>query len=339
MSNQMNIQMNIHQKTTTRRTFVAGTGITLVGLGLARTAPAFAQDTPTASPEAGGTRVVSTAMGDVEIPANPQRVVVLDGPVLDACFALGITPVGGTTGVAGAPWPEYLGPGTEGIANVGDIAEPNLEQIAALEPDLIVSLQFRHEAIYPQLSGIAPTVLSPHDSEGWRDGFLVYADALNRNEQAPAIVEAFETRVADVTAGLGDTIDSTIVSVVRVLTGELRSYQASSFSGTVLAAIGLPRPESQQGTEDTWLPLATEVLNEVDAAVIFVTLWSGSTEEDLAGLLTNPLWQSLSAVQAGRVYLVPDEYWMTAIGYLAAGLILDDIERYLVVGEEPPAVG
>jgi iron complex transport system substrate-binding protein len=222
---------------------------------------------------------------------------------------------------------------------VGDIAEPNLEEIAALEPDLIISLQFRHEAIYEQLSGIAPTVLSPYDSEGWRDGFLVYADALNRNEQAPAIVEAFEAKVAAVSAGLGESVETTTVSVVRVLTGELRSYQASSFSGTVLEAVGLPRPESQQGTEDTWLPQSLESLNEVDASVIFVTLWSGSTEEDLATLLTNPLWQTLEAVQANKVYLVPDEYWMTAIGYLAAGLILDDLDRYLVQGEEPPAVG
>lgn len=264
--------------------------------------------------------------------------MVLDGPVLDACFALGITPVGATTGVAGAPWPEYLGSGTEGIVNVGDIAEPDLETIASLQPDLIVSLRFRHEAIYDQLSGIAPTVLSPHDSEGWREGFLVFADALNRNEAAPAVVEAFEARVAELQAGLGDAIDQT-VSVIRVLTGQVRSYQASSFSGTVLAAVGLQRPASQQGTEDTWLEQATETLNEVDADVLFVTLWSGSTEEDLNQLLDNPLWATLPVVQANRVYQVPDAYWMTAIGYLAAGLILDDLATYLVEGAEPPVVG
>jgi iron complex transport system substrate-binding protein len=310
---------------------LAGAGMLGSGLGLA-------QGTPASTPGATGTRTVSSAMGEIEVPASPQRVVALDGPVLDACFALGITPVGATTGVAGAPWPEYLGPGTEGIVNVGDIAEPDLEAIAALQPDLIVSLQFRHEGIYEQLSGIAPTVLSPHDSEGWREGFLVYADALNRSAEAPAVVEAFEARVAELQAGLGDAIDQT-VSVIRVLTGQVRSYQASSFSGTVLAAVGLPRPESQQGTEDTWLEQSLEQLDEVDADVLFVTLWSGSTEEDMAQLLDNPLWATLPVVQANRVYRVPDEYWMTAIGYLAAGLILDDLETYLVEGADPPSVG
>ena len=301
-----------------RRTFVAGTGLAISALGIARTLPSLAQGTPEASPATGGIRVVSHAMGETEVPANPQRVVVLDGPVLDACFALGVTPVGATTGVADAPWPEYLGAGTAGITNVGDIAEPDLEKIAALEPDLIISLSFRHEAIYDQLSGIAPTVLSPFDSAGWRDGFLFYADALNRSDDAPPIVEAFDARVAELTASLGETIDETTVSVIRVLTGQVRSYQASSFSGTVLEAVGLPRPESQQGTEDTWLEQSMEELNEVDASVIFVTLWSGSTPEDLNQLLDNPLWATLSAVQANKVFQVPDEYWMTAIGYLAA---------------------
>jgi len=324
-----------------RRRFVAAAGGGLAAMGAMRTGVGLAQGTPAASPAAGAgdTRIVSSAMGEVEVPASPQRVVALDGPVLDACFALGVKPVGATTGVAGAPWPEYLGPGTAGIVNVGDIAEPDLEAIAALQPDLIVSLQFRHEVIYEQLSGIAPTVLSPHDSEGWREGFLVYADALNRNEAAPAVVEAFEARVAEVRAGLGEAVDETTVSVIRVLTGQVRSYQASSFSGTVLAAVGLPRPESQQGTEDTWLEQSMEQLNEIDADVLFVTLWSGSTEDDMAQLLDNPLWASLPVVQANRVYRVPDEYWMTAIGYLAAGLILDDLETYLVEGADPPAVG
>ena len=329
--------MSLRQSRTTRRTFAASSGLALAALG--SRLPAFAQGTPEASPVAGGTRTVASAMGDVEIPANPQRVVVLDGPVLDACFALGVTPIGATTGVVDAPWPEYLGAGTEGITNVGDIAEPNLEKIAALEPDLIISLQFRHEEIYPQLSGIAPTVLSPYSSSEWRDGFLVFADALNRNEAAPAIVTAFDEKVAALATDLGPATAETTVSVIRVLTGQVRSYQASSFSGTVLEAVGLPRPESQQGTEDTWLEQSLETLNEVDASVIFVTLWSGATEEDLALLLENPLWQTLSAVKANKVYPVPDEYWMTAIGYLAADLILADLRTYLVEGAPPATLG
>ena len=42
------------------------------------------------------------------------------------------------------------------------------------------------------------------------------------------------------------------------------------------------------------------------------------------------LWRNLSAVKAGKAYLVADETWMTGIGVTAAGKILDDLEKYLL---------
>ena len=44
-------------------------------------------------------------------------------------------------------------------------------------------------------------------------------------------------------------------------------------------------------------------------------------------VLEDPLWQSLSAVQAGRVHAVSDAIWNTAGGILAAQLMLEDIAR------------
>lgn len=324
---------NIRLPRSSRRAFAAGAGI--ASLGLAQGGSLLAQSTPAGD----GSRMLSHAMGETEIPENPQRVVVLDGPVLDACFALGFTPVGATTGVEGAPFPSYLGEGTADIVNVGVIGEPDLEQIASLQPDLIIGIQFRHEGIYEQLSGIAPTVLSPFDSTGWRDGFLFYADALNRAELAPAIVQAFDDKAAALAADLGEMLDTSTVAVIRIMSGQVRSYQAGAFCGIVLEAVGLPRPESQQNAEEVWLEQSMEQVNELEATVIFVTMWDEATEEDLADLFANPLWGTLTAVQQNQVYLVPDEYWMVAIGYLAADLILDDLRTYLVEGGEPAGLG
>ena len=39
---------------------------------------------------------------------------------------------------------------------------------------------------------------------------------------------------------------------------------------------------------------------------------------------------SASAVRAGRAYPVSDDHWMTGTGILAAGRVLDDLERVLV---------
>ncbi|MGC4075066.1 MAG: ABC transporter substrate-binding protein [Nibricoccus sp.] len=61
---------------------------------------------------------------------------------------------------AGDGLPAYLGDATAQVQLVGQTTEPNLEQIAAMRPDLILGAKVRHEAIYDQLSAIAPTVFS-----------------------------------------------------------------------------------------------------------------------------------------------------------------------------------
>lgn len=277
-------------------------------------------------------------MGTTEVPANPQRVVVLDGPVLDACIALGVKPVGAVTAVGDQPFPAYLGSATEGVGNVGTISEPDLEAILALQPDLILSLLARHEDIYESLSAIAPTVLSPHFATDWREGFLLFADCLNRHDATSAVVDRFDAAVAEVSSAMAPSPAETTVSVIRVFDDIVRQYQASSFSGTVLEAIGLSRPAQQQGTGDTWTELSPERIRDVDAEYLFITLWSGATVEQLTAFTDNPLWQALPVVQAGRVYTVPDEYWMTAIGYLAADLIVADVKKYIVEGEPPATV-
>lgn len=77
--------------------------------------------------------------GETEVPAQPQRVVVLDTPHLDTALSLGVTPVGSVQSSVDEGLPAYLGDRTEGIEIVGTIEEPDLEAVPALEPDLILS--------------------------------------------------------------------------------------------------------------------------------------------------------------------------------------------------------
>jgi len=104
--------------------------------------------------EESATRTVEHAMGESEVPEEPERVVVLDTGELDSAVSLGVTPVGAVEAVPGEGFPSYL-EGVEGVEIVGTIEEPNLETISTLEPDLILSSNLRHEGIYDQLSQIA----------------------------------------------------------------------------------------------------------------------------------------------------------------------------------------
>ncbi|HEX8767461.1 MAG TPA: ABC transporter substrate-binding protein, partial [Jatrophihabitans sp.] len=125
-------------------------------------------------------------MGSTEITGKPERVVVLDTGELDSVLALGVTPVGAVRADATTGLQSYLGERTQNVKMVGTINDPNLEEIAALQPDLILSNKVRHERLYDKLSDIAPTVFAEKVGAVWKDNFALAAEALGREEEGAA---------------------------------------------------------------------------------------------------------------------------------------------------------
>ena len=313
-----------------------GAALLAVPLALAACAAPGASPTtdasaPSSSAAAGDfPRTITHAAGETTIPERPERVVVLDTGELDSMVALGIIPVGAVRAPVEDGLLDYLAPELEGTTElVGTIDEPNLEQIAALQPDLILSSVLRHEDIYDELSQIAPTVFTEEVGVVWKENLAVHAEAVGMEEQAAQMLADYEARAAE----LGESLEADLgelpeISVVRFLPGETRLYQKANFIGTVLTDTGLPRPESQD-VDDFALVISEEQIEQADGDVIFVT-WYGPAEETTQSAFTeNPLWETLTAVEEGRVYEVPDDTWMLGIGIGAATIVLDELEAYL----------
>jgi iron complex transport system substrate-binding protein len=236
-------------------------------------------------------------------------------------------PVGAVEAIEGGGYPAYLGDATDGIENVGTVEQPNLEKIAALEPDLILSSKVRHEAIYDQLSGIAPTVFTETTGVTWKENFDKHAEALNEEEEAREVVAEYEARTGEFRREVGDNPPE--VSVVRFLSGDTRIYQKASFIGTILEDAGLPRPEPQDVDDFAILNASEEAIPQMDGDVLFYAIYGPEDDSTLEEITSAPLWQQLEAVRNDRVYKVSDDLWIASIGYTAAGGILDDLEEYL----------
>lgn len=292
-------------------------------------APRLAAEPSAAAAQSAATRTIQHALGTTEVPATPQRVVVLDTGELDTVLALGVKPVGAVEAIAGEGYQAYFGNLTEGITPVGTIAEPSLETIALLDPDLILSNKVRHEAIYEQLAQIAPTVFAERVGVVWKDNFKLHAAALGKAAEAEQMMQQYNQRVAALQAQLGDPA-ATEVSVVRFLPEHLRLYQRGSFIGTILDDIGFARPASQQATDETWLEGNQERIGDLDGDKLFVTYYGDETAAVVDAFKADPLWSQLRAVQTNNVYDVADDHWMLGIGILAANKVLDDIETLLV---------
>lgn len=274
-------------------------------------------------------RPVSHAMGETEVPTDPQRVVVLDSSFLDAALALEVTPVGATEAEAGAGMPEYLADEVPEIEAVGLTDEPNIEAIAALRPDLILGARVRHEALYDELSDIAPTVFTESSGTNWKEGLEVTAEALGATEEADELVAAHEARAAEIGEEAGAA--GRHASIVRfLLPDEIRIYGPDTFSGSVLADVGFELGD-HEWDEYSMTYISPEQLGRADADVVFGTSYGGRDTEAFEEAFgpVEPLWMAVPAVAEGRQHWVEDDIWMLGIGPLGAGLILDDIEALL----------
>ena len=307
-------------------TLTVASGLVLAGCG------STDEGTTAAAPStaADEVRTVEHAAGRTEISGTPERVVVLDTGELDAVLALGVTPVGAVRTGVSDELPAYIedaGVDPAEIENVGTIAEPALEEIAALDPDLILSNSVRHAEIYEQLSAIAPTVFAEAIGETWEDNLRLAGEALGRSDDAEQLLADYEERAAEVGALYGDPA-ATEVSMVRFLDGSaVRLYGEGSFIGDVLRDVGFARPEIQR-TAETFVEVSPEQIDQADGDLVFHASYGDEGRTAAGQITTGGLWQGLSAVQQGRAFEVSDDRWFLAIGPLGAGLVLDDLERF-----------
>lgn len=271
---------------------------------------------------------IEHAMGTTTIDGEPQRIVALDSSFADATLLLekdlvGIATYRGYT----TDLPDYLGEertehGSE-VVSVGDISAPSLEKIAELEPDLIVSAKIRHEALYDQLSKIAPTIMSETTAHLWKDNLRMLGKAVGEEDKAAEEIAEYEAAAKEVGTAINDKAGNPTISVTRFLDGPTRLYQKKTFSGVVLQDAGLARPESQD-VDDFSLEISEENIAAADGDKVFVTVYEddeGQAKGTKAAFERNPLWKPI----APKVVEVSDTYWMTSVSLQGAWYILADL--------------
>ncbi|MGZ4542983.1 MAG: ABC transporter substrate-binding protein [Mycobacteriaceae bacterium] len=273
-------------------------------------------------------RTVMDAMGSTEIPTQPKRVVVLDTGELDTVISLGVTPVGAVTTDVSSGFPSYLAEATKDVKHVGTITEPNLEAIAALAPDLILSSKVRHEALHDKLSLIAPTVFAETTGAVWKDNLRLDAEALGMEKEAQVALKEYEANAAALGHTLGDP-KATTVRPVRFVAGTIRAYTPASFIGTVLSDVGVSQPPLPVGKYPTFAEVSPENLSMAEADVVLYASYGDAAKSGEQSVLAGPLWSRLGAVQSSRAHAVDGDVFYLGIGLTAANRVLKDLQGML----------
>ena len=317
------------QRSLSRRFFLLMGASTLITSACARAGLLDNQSGNSASETVKG---INHAFGETEVPANPTQIIVWGYAIIDAVIAHGMQPIGVPNGVV--DWMSYFSWDKEAVAEIGDPGQPNLEKIAALQPDLILTRKNRVRGAYPLLAQIAPTIVFDIERNAeWRELTRLCGEALGKPSATAKLSAAYEAKLQEVRTQFSQKGESPQVSVVSVSPESIGAMGTETFAGSVLADAGLSRPPSQaqaQGPQN----LSLESLDLLDGDVIFILTQEGNTQvvtdmrTEIDRMQAHPLWSQLKAVQANQVYEV-SSHW--AIGsYIAANLILDDLLKYLV---------
>ncbi|CAM5379951.1 ABC transporter substrate-binding protein [Streptomyces griseus] len=282
----------------------------------------------------GSTRTVETPMGDVQVKEAPERVVVLDTAELDSALTLGVKPVGATHADVTSGFLNYLPKDQlSGIKDVGQMMTPNLEAIAALKPDLILTSKIRHGDKYDELSKIAPTVMTENTGYPWKENFQLHAEALGKQTEAKMVTDDYANHVADVTKALGgkDKAAATEVNMVRFVEGaDIRIYGRKNYIATILADVGLGRPAITDQAKDGFsYDVSPEKIDLADADVVFHSTYGDPKKSKETETTGSGLWKNMDAVKNGKVFAVDDQLWIQGIGYTAADKILGELHQNL----------
>ena len=250
------------------------------------------------------TVTVTDVRGEVEIPANPKRIVDLRGNS-DILSILGYKVVGTANSDAYdyTKFPSYLEETLSGAKILGYSMQDTMdvEAVMNLNPDLIV-ISTVQEKMYDALSEIAPTVMIQLEALNWKEDVRALGKVFGKEDVANEWIANYEAKAKEagdkIKAKYGD--DTTYLSFLAS-GGQFFVFDGAGFGDVLYKDMGLAKPEGMPEQTDISLPVVTyEGLAAIKADYIFAI----ATDEDLAQLEANSIWNNLPAVKNGNVVIL-----------------------------------
>ena len=276
------------------------------------------------------TMVVESLKGNVEIPANPERIVDISGSS-EELLILGYTPVGtanidsyNTTEVASYVKDQL---GSAKVVGHSMMETMDMEAILACNPDLIIMSE-RQSQIYDQLKEIAPTVMIKDYGNDWRDRLTDIAKMFNKEDEATEWLSNYDETAKklgeEVAANNGEESYLPVLSS----SGQFMVFSDAGIGTIINEDMDLARPENLPVQDGITLPmLSIEGLAEIDADHIVLI----ATDADKAELEENSVWQNIRAVKEGNITILnASPYFSQSYNPIGRLLLLESLKNELM---------
>lgn len=281
------------------------------------------------SQESAGSETVTVThnLGTIEVPVNPQRVVVLEFGALENLDAIGVKPVA----IAKNALPDYLSKykEDESIEDVGNITEVDIEKINELQPDLII-IGGRLAESYETLSKIAPTYNHANNTEdilgSLENNLTNLGQIFNKEEKFKKAFDEIKTKVEAVHANASASDDEALVVLHNK--GRFSAYGSKSRFAIVHDVLGVKEAKPGLDTHIHGNVASNEFIQQVNPDILFVIDRSAAIGDQALNKedVENKLIQQTNAYKNDKiVYLDSQAWYLSGTGITSVNMMIDEV--------------
>jgi iron complex transport system substrate-binding protein len=261
--------------------------------------------------DVGETRTITDMAGrQVEIPANVSRVVSLSSDITLSALVLGAEDklVGMDSFSPDKENFARVYPVLQELPTVGTFFDVNAESVLLADPDVILTVAWHHDPDKTQETLGIPVVCI--DADYYKESLELMAEVLGGEAETKAteLIAYYEEKMAVIQAAIAGVPE------------EERTKVYIAGSGGFLSTFGKESEWQFELTDVGAVNVAADIVGggSHEASVEQVLLWDpdviildDTCGDSLADVLADPRWQSVTAIQEGRVYRAPTGFMDT----------------------------
>jgi iron complex transport system substrate-binding protein len=253
-------------------------------------------DVPVAETPAEGTfpvTVTDDAGRSVTIAARPERIVSLAPANTEIVAALGsLDRLVGVTTYCDFP------PEVAALPKMGDFVGPNLEAIAAAEPDLVLVTGGVQTEVIGQLEALGADVVAidPQSLDALLASIGTVGAAIGEPQAALELTESMELQIDDISEQVEG---APVRCFLEIAQDPLFTVGSGTFLNDLIEHAGGENVVTEAG----YVPYSVEQVVAADPDVYLATLGSMNDPSDITG---RPGFDNITAVSAGKVFLLDD---------------------------------
>lgn len=286
------------------------------------------------------TIVIEDASGERSFEGVQEKVVALEWSVAEELLAVGVQPAAVADVEGFNKWVTIDAKLDDSVVDIGLRTEPNIEEIAKLEPDVIIGMEYQ-EQFKADLEKIAPVVIFDSSTEEAQKDLYAYmlhtlkqtGKLVGKEQEADEAVAHLEEKMAEAKENISA---AQLKTNEFVFTQAYSANQAPTFrlfteNSTVshtLEGIGLTNKIQDQDPQPSgFITTNVEGVSKYEEAIFLHTV---QKDDPLFNNLEgNKAWNSLYFVENDLMYDVGAGVW-TFGSVLSMETLVDHVEETLV---------